>query len=83
MKRDDFDYMKKIWIQLDRYKEAVINKKSQNELVVLGGSLLKELTDLLEYNDQEVIEYFSYQCRQIETRYSSGMSQILIISPGK
>ena len=68
--RNDYPFMEVIWNQLDQYKEAVVGGKNQDELKMLENKLLKELTELPGYNDQEIAIYFLTQCRNIEARYS-------------
>jgi hypothetical protein len=70
MRRDDSAYMDVIWNKLDRYKQAVIGKKSMEELKSLKEELQKELAEMADYNETEVAEYFQIQCRNIEARHS-------------
>lgn len=70
MNMNDMSFMEVIWNKLDQYKEAVIGKKSSNELKALRDSLMKELAETSKYDGQEIAQYFQDQCRNIEARYS-------------
>ncbi|MFA5993968.1 MAG: hypothetical protein WC823_03345 [Parcubacteria group bacterium] len=58
-----------LWKQLDRYKEAVLNKKNVDTLQLLKKSLLKELSQIPEYNNPETTFYFYCQYTDIDVRY--------------
>lgn len=70
MNRNDGVYMKVIWERLDQYKAAVVGKKNAEERKALIDSSLKELSEMADYNNEEVVDYFQMQCKNIEARYS-------------
>ncbi|PIP27179.1 MAG: hypothetical protein COX30_03265 [Candidatus Moranbacteria bacterium CG23_combo_of_CG06-09_8_20_14_all_39_10] len=63
--------MKKIWEKLDQYKNAAAKEKDAQILKTLEEDLLKELSEIPAYNNQEVSQYFFFQCRNIDARLHS------------